>query len=113
MSVDSDVIVDRDAIRQLVRRFSDPRIAAVGGWVDVRNKHDNWLTRMQVLKYWFAYYVVKNVERAVRQVLSVSGCLAAYRSLGRISSCCPCSGIASSSGCRSNTARIAFSPARS
>jgi cellulose synthase/poly-beta-1,6-N-acetylglucosamine synthase-like glycosyltransferase len=79
VSIDSDVIVDRDAIRQLVRRFTDPRIAAVGGWVDVRNKHDNWLTRMQVLKYWFAYYVVKNVERAFRQVLSVSGCLAAYR----------------------------------
>src|SRR4029077_4069971 len=49
------------------------------GWVDVRNKHDNWLTRMQVLKYWYAYYVVKNVERAFKTVLAVSGCLAAYR----------------------------------
>ena len=79
VSVDSDVVVERDAIRQLVRRFVDPRIAAVGGWVDVRNKHDNWLTRMQVLKYWYAYYVVKGIERAFRQVMSVSGCMAAYR----------------------------------
>ena len=47
VSVDSDVVVDPDAVRQLVRRFTDERIAAVGGWVDVRNKQDNWLTRMQ------------------------------------------------------------------
>ncbi len=79
ISVDSDVVIDPDAVRQLVRRFNGPRIAAVGGWVDVRNKHDNWLTRMQVLKYWYAYYVVKNVERAFQTVMSVSGCLAAYR----------------------------------
>src|SRR5262245_49474103 len=49
VSVDSDVVVDRDAVRQLVRRFTDERIAAVGGWVDVRNKHQNWLTKMQVV----------------------------------------------------------------
>jgi len=79
VSVDSDVLVEPGAIRALVRRFVSPEIAAVGGWVDVRNKHDNWLTRMQVLKYWYAYYVAKNVERAVRRVMSVSGCLAAYR----------------------------------
>ncbi len=79
VSVDSDVVIDRGAIRALVRRFTSPRVAAVGGWVDVRNKHDNWLTRMQVLKYWYAYYVVKNVERAFKNVMSVSGCLAAYR----------------------------------
>src|SRR3569832_1748635 len=45
LSVDSDVVVDKDAVRQLCRRFTKPEIAAVGGWVDVRNKQDNWLTR--------------------------------------------------------------------
>ncbi|MCE9577442.1 MAG: glycosyltransferase family 2 protein [Deltaproteobacteria bacterium] len=79
ISVDSDVIVLPDAIRELVRRFARPEIAAVGGWVDVRNKHQNWLTRMQVLKYWYAYYLGKNIERLFRRVMSVSGCLAAYR----------------------------------
>jgi N-acetylglucosaminyltransferase len=34
---------------------------------------------MQVLKYWYAYYLAKSVERAFRSVLSISGCLAAYR----------------------------------
>src|SRR5215475_2177401 len=79
VSVDSDVVIDATAIRQLVRRFTRAEIAAVGGWVDVRNKHDNWLTRMQVTKYWYAYYISKAVEKAFRRVMSVSGCLAAYR----------------------------------
>jgi len=79
VSVDSDVIIDRDAIRQLMRRFTSPRIAAVGGWVDVRNKHDNWLTRMQTIRYWYAYYVMRNIEWGFRRVMCLSGCLTAYR----------------------------------
>jgi cellulose synthase/poly-beta-1,6-N-acetylglucosamine synthase-like glycosyltransferase len=79
LSVDSDVVVDKDAVRQLVRRFTNPRIAAVGGWVDVRNKQDNWLTRMQVVRYWYAYHFMKNLEWSMRRVLCLSGCLTAYR----------------------------------
>src|SRR5688500_12317498 len=33
VSVDSDVVVDPTAIKELTRRFVDDRIAAVGGWV--------------------------------------------------------------------------------
>lgn len=79
VSVDSDVVVDPDAIRQLVRRFTDDRIAAVGGWVDVRNKHENWLTRMQVVKYWYSYFFMKNLEWGFRRIMCLSGCLTAYR----------------------------------
>jgi N-acetylglucosaminyltransferase len=79
LSVDSDVVVDPDAVGQLVRRFTDDRIAAVGGWVDVRNKQDNWITRMQVVRYWFAYNLMKNLEWGFRRVMCLSGCLTAYR----------------------------------
>ncbi len=79
VSVDSDVVVDRQAIRQLVRRFTSPRIAAVGGRVDVRNKHKNWLTRMEVIRYWYNYYFGKSLELFFRQVMCLSGCLTAYR----------------------------------
>ena len=79
VSVDSDVVVDADAIRQLTRRFVDDRIAAVGGWVDVRNKHQNWLTRMQTIKYWYGYFFLKNLEWGFRRVMCLSGCLTAYR----------------------------------
>src|SRR5690606_12525767 len=79
VSVDSDVVVDPNAIKELTRRFVDDRIAAVGGWVDVRNKHENWLTRMQTIKYWYGYYFLKNLEWGFRRVMCLSGCLTAYR----------------------------------
>jgi cellulose synthase/poly-beta-1,6-N-acetylglucosamine synthase-like glycosyltransferase len=79
VSVDSDVVVDRVAVRELVARFVRPDIAAVGGWVDVRNKGDNWLTRMQTIKYFFSYHFLKNLEWAFRRVMCLSGCLTAYR----------------------------------
>jgi cellulose synthase/poly-beta-1,6-N-acetylglucosamine synthase-like glycosyltransferase len=79
VSVDSDVVVDANAIRELVKRFTDDRIAAVGGWIDVRNKKDNWLTRMQTVKYWYAYYFMKNLEWGFRRIMCLSGCLTAYR----------------------------------
>ncbi len=79
VSVDSDVVVDPHAVRQLIRRFTTDRIAAVGGWVDVRNKNQNWLTRMQVVKYWYGYNFLKNIEWGFRRVMCLSGCLTAYR----------------------------------
>jgi cellulose synthase/poly-beta-1,6-N-acetylglucosamine synthase-like glycosyltransferase len=79
VSVDSDVVVDPNAITELVRRFTSDRIAAVGGWIDVRNKKDNWLTRMQTVKYWYAYYFMKNLEWGFRRIMCLSGCLTAYR----------------------------------
>ncbi|HUJ59671.1 MAG TPA: glycosyltransferase [Kofleriaceae bacterium] len=79
VSVDSDVVVDRDAISQLIKRFTSERIAAVGGWVDVRNKHENWLTKMQVVKYWYSYFFLKNLEWGFRRIMCLSGCLTAYR----------------------------------
>lgn len=79
VSVDSDVIVDKRAVAQLVRRFVSPEIAAVGGRVHVLNAGRNWLTRMQAIKYYFGYEYLKNLERSFRSVMCLSGCLTAYR----------------------------------
>jgi cellulose synthase/poly-beta-1,6-N-acetylglucosamine synthase-like glycosyltransferase len=79
VSVDSDVVLDRRAVRELVARFTSPRIAAVGGRVNVSNCNENWLTRMQTIKYFFGYEYLKNLEKSLRQVMCLSGCLTAYR----------------------------------
>lgn len=79
VSVDSDVILERTAIRHLVRGFADPKVGAVGGRVRVRNASENWLTRLQAIKYYFAYEYFKNIEQAFHSVLCLSGCLSAYR----------------------------------
>jgi cellulose synthase/poly-beta-1,6-N-acetylglucosamine synthase-like glycosyltransferase len=79
VSVDSDTVVDLDAVRKLVARFAEPEIAAVGGRVNVSNANQNWLTRMQTIKYHFGYEYLKNIERAFGTVMCLSGCLTAYR----------------------------------
>jgi cellulose synthase/poly-beta-1,6-N-acetylglucosamine synthase-like glycosyltransferase len=79
VSVDSDVVVHTSAVRELVRRFVSPRIAAVGGRTYVTNRHQNWLTRMIEIKFYFAQEWLKDLERSFRSVLCLSGCLTAYR----------------------------------
>jgi N-acetylglucosaminyltransferase len=79
VSVDSDVIVFPTALRELVARFTGPEVAAVGGRVHVSNPNENWLTRLQTIKYYFGQEHLKNLERALRSVMCLSGCLTAYR----------------------------------
>jgi cellulose synthase/poly-beta-1,6-N-acetylglucosamine synthase-like glycosyltransferase len=79
VSVDSDVVVAKDAIEILVSQFTEPRVAAVGGRVNVLNPNESWLTRMQTIKYHFSYFHLKGLERAFESVMCLSGALTAYR----------------------------------
>jgi cellulose synthase/poly-beta-1,6-N-acetylglucosamine synthase-like glycosyltransferase len=79
VSIDSDVVVHRCALRRLMARFTEPDVAAVGGRVHVINANDNWLSRMQTIKYYFGQEHLKNLERCMETVLCLSGCLTAYR----------------------------------
>jgi cellulose synthase/poly-beta-1,6-N-acetylglucosamine synthase-like glycosyltransferase len=79
VSVDSDVIVDRRALKELMARFTAPDIAAVGGRIHVSNANENWLSRMQTIKYFFGQEYLKNLERSLESVMCLSGCLTAYR----------------------------------
>jgi cellulose synthase/poly-beta-1,6-N-acetylglucosamine synthase-like glycosyltransferase len=79
VSVDSDVVLEPTAIGSLMKGFADPAVGAVGGRVRARNASENWITRLQAIKYYFAYEYFKNVELAFHSVLCLSGCLTAYR----------------------------------
>jgi N-acetylglucosaminyltransferase len=79
MSVDSDVIVDSAALRTLVRHMYASGCDATGGCVYVSNANENWLTRMQAVKYWIGYQFLKNVENAFSHIMCLSGCLTLYK----------------------------------
>ena len=79
MSVDSDVIVDSNVVRELVRHMYASGADAVGGCVFVSNADQTWLTRMQAVKYWVGYHFLKNVENAYDHVMCLSGCLTLYK----------------------------------
>jgi hyaluronan synthase len=56
--VDSDSVLEPDALARLVADFGDPRVGAVVGHADVLNKTHNWLTRMQQVRYYVAFRVI-------------------------------------------------------
>lgn len=79
LSVDSDVIVERNSLANLVRHMYATGADAVGGCVFVSNADQNWLTRMQAVKYWIGYQFLKNLENAFDHVMCLSGCLTLYK----------------------------------
>lgn len=77
--IDSDSFLDQDALRNIVKPFGDPAIAAVTGHCDVENVWTNLLTRMQAVRYYVAFRVMKAAESVFDSVTCLSGPLAAYR----------------------------------
>jgi hyaluronan synthase len=77
--VDSDSFLRPQAIRKLASAFSEPSVAAVCGHADVQNARTNFLTKMQEVRYFVAFRVVKAAESIFSAVTCCSGCLAAYR----------------------------------
>jgi hyaluronan synthase len=77
--VDSDSVLEPDALTKLVQPFGDPRIGAVCGHSGVLNVGANWLTRMQAVRYFVAFKVLKGAESLFGAVTCCSGCFSAYR----------------------------------
>jgi hyaluronan synthase len=77
--VDSDSVLEEDAMRILVQGFADERVGAVCGHADVLNIRATWLTRMQAVRYFVAFKVIKAAESVFNAVTCCSGCFSAYR----------------------------------
>jgi hyaluronan synthase len=77
--VDSDSVLEPDALRILVQGFADERVGAICGHADVLNLRDTWLTKMQAVRYFVAFKVVKAAESVFSAVTCCSGCFSAYR----------------------------------
>ena len=77
--IDSDSFLDAHALEQVVRPFADPEVGAVTGHCDVENIWTNALTKMQAVRYYIAFRVMKAAESVFDSVTCLSGPLAAYR----------------------------------
>jgi len=80
LTVDSDSIVDRNALEQALRAFSDPDVQAVTGLCVVRNRSANLLTRLTDLKIVTGNHVMRRARSVLGVVAPTSGPFALYRS---------------------------------
>lgn len=77
--VDSDSFLDPFAIRNLVQPFKDPKMGGVTGRTDVANTYTNILTKIQSVRYYIAFRVMKAAEGLFDTVTCLSGPLSCYR----------------------------------
>ncbi|OGV43340.1 MAG: hypothetical protein A2X46_06580 [Lentisphaerae bacterium GWF2_57_35] len=77
--VDSDSFLMPGAIRKVVQGLVDPTVAAVAGHTDVENVGTNALTKMQDVRYFVSYRVLKAAESLFGAVSCCPGCFSAYR----------------------------------
>jgi cellulose synthase/poly-beta-1,6-N-acetylglucosamine synthase-like glycosyltransferase/spore germination protein YaaH/peptidoglycan/xylan/chitin deacetylase (PgdA/CDA1 family) len=78
VTIDADTEIEPDAIRKLLRHFSDPRVGAVAGNVKVGNR-SRWLTRWQALEYITSQNMEKRAFDLLNCITVVPGALGAWR----------------------------------
>lgn len=77
--VDSDSFLHPNAIRTLVQPMKDPKMGGVTGRTDVANVYTNWLTKMQAVRYYISFRIMKAAEAYFDSVMCLSGPLSCYR----------------------------------
>lgn len=77
--VDSDSFLDPFAIRNIVQPFQDPKMGGVAGRTDVANTYTNGLTKMQAVRYYISFRIMKAAEAYFDAVTCLSGPLSCYR----------------------------------
>ena len=77
--VDSDSFLDPFAVRNIVQPFKDKDMGGVSGRTDVANTYTNALTRMQSVRYYIAFRIMKAAESYFDSVTCLSGPLSCYR----------------------------------
>ena len=79
LTVDSDSIVDKYALEEILRAMSAPNVQAVTGTCLVRNRSENLITRLTDLEFVSGNFVARRARSALGAVAPTSGPLSLYR----------------------------------
>ncbi|MEK7561023.1 MAG: glycosyltransferase [Patescibacteria group bacterium] len=77
MTIDSDSVMDRNAIKNMVKHFSDPRVTSVAGNVIIGNRARP-IGLIQQFEYLYGFYF-KRADSMLNALYIVGGAAAAYR----------------------------------
>jgi len=79
VTIDSDTILDENALIRIVEPLKMPEYGASTGDVRLLNEQKNWLTKMQGAYYWVGLNIYKKAQSSLGMVVCCSGCIAAYK----------------------------------
>lgn len=79
ISIDSDVLMEKNAIYELIKPFHDKKVGAVTGQIKLLNEVENWITKATTTMYWNAFNVARRSLSVFGIVNICSGALSAYR----------------------------------
>lgn len=80
VTIDSDSVVEPDALLAIAGPFRDPEVGAVAGKVAVYNRHSGVIPRMLHVRYILSFDFLRAVESSFKTVYCCPGALTAYRS---------------------------------
>lgn len=79
VTVDSDSVVEREALLAIAGPFRDPRVGAVAGKVAVHNRRAGLIPRMLHVRFILSFDYLRSAQSVFRTVYCCPGALAAYR----------------------------------
>ncbi|RAG81549.1 glycosyltransferase family 2 protein [Streptacidiphilus pinicola] len=79
VTLDSDTVLDTNAIAEGLKPFADPKVTSVAGLVAVLNTRTNWLTFLTVMLYTPFTRGFRSAQSVLKRVTVNSGTLAFYR----------------------------------
>ena len=79
VTIDSDSVIDPDALLAISGPFRDPRIGAVSGNVKVHNRDQGLIPRMLHVQFVLSFDLMRAVESSYGTVYCCPGALTAYR----------------------------------
>jgi hyaluronan synthase len=79
VTVDSDSVIEPEALLAIAGPFRDPRIGAVAGKVAVLNRMSSILPRMLHVRFILSFDFLRSVQSVFRTVYCCPGALTAYR----------------------------------
>ena len=79
VTLDSDTVLEKGAIKELIKPFNDKAVAATTGNCCVLNEKESWLTRLIAARYYTAFNLERYYQGKLNIVSCCSGVLSAYR----------------------------------
>jgi hyaluronan synthase len=79
ITLDSDILLEKHSIEELIKPLNDPKVGAVTGQVRILNEDENLLTKATGTLYWNSFNVTRKSLSAFGIVNICSGALSAYK----------------------------------